>query len=182
MVLRNSFILKAKLKTMLALFNVPLKRMLVVALVLLIGCRDSDKNSSLIFEALNESLERSNRNIEGNISITIMSLEDLSKEPASGEKMAAFLYRAQMIKSYCSGVITLIDSLKTKIKDKAESNEDTKPCLTEIFIRQNEGANLYRKLNDCRSKILSIDENIRKEFTKSLSIIDSTFKKRTYPF
>jgi len=152
--------------------------MFVVALVMLIGCRDSDKNSSLIFEELNESLERSNRNIEENISITIMSLEDISNEPASWEKAATLLTKAQMIKSYCTDAIALIDSLKARIMDKTKTNEDAKYLLEEIFIRRNEGANLYGKLNDCRRKILSVDENIRKEFTESLPLCDSTFKKK----
>ena len=151
--------------------------MLVVVSVMLMGCRDSDKNSSLIFEALNESLERSSKNLEASVFMTITGLEDISNEPASGEKAASLLSKAQTIKSYSSEVLALIDSLKVKIKNKVEANGDAESFLTAIFVQQNEGSNLYKKLTDYREKVLGIDENIEKEFGKSLPIIDSIFKK-----
>ncbi len=97
---------------MVTLFNVPVKRMLVVALIVLTGCRDSDKNSSLIFEELNESLERSNKTLEGSISYAIIGLEDLAKMPEMSEKGAFLLTKGQTIKSYSSQLADFIDSTK----------------------------------------------------------------------
>ncbi len=42
---------------------------------------------------------------------------------------------------------------------------------------RNEGAELYNKLSNYRSKVLTVDDNIRKEFEKSIPNFDSSFKK-----
>jgi hypothetical protein len=61
-----------------------MKALLPVIAILLLAvnaCNHTDKNSSLIFEELNESLERSNKTLEGDIAFTIMRLADLTKAP-----------------------------------------------------------------------------------------------------
>jgi|GEM_PF-4791451 len=99
-----------------ALFNVPVKRILVIALVMSIGCRESDKNSSLIFEELNESLERSNKLVANSSSVILESLKSKVDDPATTEKAKIWLSTADSIYSTEKHLIGFIDSLKSNLK------------------------------------------------------------------
>ena len=151
---------------MATLFNVPVKRILVIALLALTGCKDSDKNSSLIFEELNESLERSNKAVKYS---TIDALEDLKAKlrvPETAEKTSFWFPKADFIYTKSKEIIDLIDSLKLEIK-----GEDEK------VLQQNSGK-LYVKLKNFRESVLTCDPEIKKEFEKKISVFDEGFQAR----
>jgi hypothetical protein len=97
---------------MVTLFNVPVKIMLVVALVVLVGCRDSDKNSSLIFEELNESLERSNESIRMSTASVQEDLRQKAKKPETAESAAKWLQKADSIHKMSDSIIQFLYGLK----------------------------------------------------------------------
>jgi len=136
---------------MATLFNVPVKRMLVVALVLLIGCRDGDKNSSLIFEELNESLERSNRVIENSTRTEFNDLKNKSNELAMAERAAIWIPKAKFIQEESQKTIDSLSELISKMNSK--SDEEKYKGIGGILKRYKEN-------------ILNCDSLIRQEFRK----------------
>lgn len=101
---------------MVTLFNVPVKRIFVVALVVLMGCKDADKNSSLIFEDLNESLEQSNKLVAKSSGVILESLKSKVDDPASRGIAIKWLLLADSISSKSKYLIEFIDSLKSNLK------------------------------------------------------------------
>ena len=89
---------------MLPILNTLIKRIWIVGVLVCVmflnACKESDKNSSLIFEELNESLERSNESIEQNISTSMRYLQQLTEKPESSEKGIILLSKAKKVKSY----------------------------------------------------------------------------------
>ena len=167
---------------MLPFLNTLIKRtwmvVLLISVMLLNACKDSDKNSSLIFEELNESLERSNETLEQNIAVSIRYLEQLTKMPETAEKSFTLLNKAKIIQSSSLSVIVFIDSLNTQIKNSLSVDSQikyTNNFVTELFIKQNRGNELYRKLINCKDKILSVDERIKKEFENKLPTTNKKF-------
>ena len=108
--------------------NVPVKRILVIALLALIGCKDSDKNSSLIFEELNESLERSIKNLELSTIEAINSLESKKQEPVTAERANVWFSRAYSIVENSNKIIGFIDSTQQAV---VKMNDDDRRKYSE---------------------------------------------------
>lgn len=141
---------------------------IIVVSLALSACSNNDKNSSLIFEELNESLERSNKTLERDISYTMMRLKDLLKAPEASEKGAILLTTGQRIQSYSEVIVKMIDSLYARIKTDKNRNEQ----LTK------ETADLHLGLSTFHRDVLSVDASLQKEFEHSISTGDSSFCKR----
>lgn len=119
---------------MTALFNFPVKRILVIALVAISSCKDPDKNSSLIFEELNESLERSNKIINISSKGILMSLREKIVEPETTEKATIWFPVADSVYSRSKELVDFIDALRSNLKQN------------KIDIGPNTSNNLYKKL------------------------------------
>ena len=103
---------------MMPFLNVPVKRILVVAWLALAGCRDSDKNSSLIFEELNESLENSNRTAKNLTNVCIRELEDYLNEGVVAYKAKYWLDKADTIRLLSDELVLFIDTIKIRSEKK----------------------------------------------------------------
>ena len=157
------------------LFNVTVKRIFVVALVLLIGCRDSDKNSSLIFEELNESLERSNKNLELSTIEAINSFESKKKDAVTSEKANVWFSRAYPVVENSNKIIDFVDSTQQAI---IKMNEEDREKYAE---------NLDSMIRKYQQAVLTADSYERKQFSNRIifhssksNILSDTFKIKTF--
>lgn len=144
---------------MITLFSIPVKRMLVIVLVVLIGCNDSDKNSSLIFEALNESLERSNEAIQNSTKIALQNLEDKSKTPAMAERGIIWLNKANYIVEVSKAINDSIDEVNKR------SSVNNEKDLNRI----------HKLLEKFTESILNCDAMIKKEFQNKVDFLSKGF-------
>lgn len=155
---------------MLLILNTLIKRTWIVGLLIgvifLNACKDSDKNSSLIFEELNESLERSNKAIKASSITYLMALSDKQKRAETAERARIWGGFADSIHSKTKNLISFIDSLKLKIK-----NENSK-------VNDENAGKLFTKLKGHREFVLNQHERIKKEFDKIVMVSDSGFDTR----
>jgi len=134
-----------------------------MALVMLIGCRDSDNHSSLIFEELNESLERSNKSIELSTVNTLNDLDIRKEKPGTAEKAIYWGSKAYSVKSKTTELVWFVDSLLLNLK---ESNTE---------LPEEDVFNLYDKLKSYRHFALTVESGIGKEFNGKLPVFSNNF-------
>jgi hypothetical protein len=138
---------------------------MLIALMLLNGCKDSDKNSSLIFEELNESLERSNKTIEVSTIIYLRSLSDKQKRAETAIVANKWGTIADSIHSKTVTVLNFIKKLKTQIEENNSKVEIGK-C-----------EKLYEDLKTYRQFVLNQNEEIKKQFDSITPIANYGFTK-----
>jgi hypothetical protein len=148
---------------MVTLFNVPVKRMFVVALVVLMGCKDSDKNSSLIFEEINWSLENSNIRLMLATEVTIENLKSKAQSPASAEKAQLLLSNARFMQAIAGRVVSFIDSLKAELIKNRSGNEEDKTIINATIIEKGKAGDLYSMLLKSKTEFLNVDSSYSRE-------------------
>jgi GldM N-terminal domain len=155
---------------MLALLKILIKRIqvagLLIAVLFLNACSDGDKNSSLIFEELNESLERSNKAIDAITMASFKSLEEKTKKVESAERASVWIIKADTINLKANTIIEFIEQLKS-VSNKGNSE----------MWKSNQNK-LYSKLKNFRKEILSIDSEINSEFEKKIPVFNTDFKEK----
>jgi len=154
---------------------------MLISVMVLNACKDSDKNSSLIFEELNESLERSNESLNQEISASLRYLQYLTEKPETAEKGAMLLPKAKLVESYSLKVTGLIDSLTRAINTKIITNSfvnerKEKNFISDIFIEGKGGLRLHKSFINYRKDILNIDERIKKELKEKMPIANNKFR------
>lgn len=154
---------------------------LLISLMFLNACEDSDKNSSLIFAELNESLKQSNESLKQDISVSMRYLAHLAEKPETAEKGAILLPKGKLVESYSLRVIHLIDSLTQVINKKIIVNSfvnerKEKEIISDIFIDGKGGKNLYKSFINYRKDVLSIDERVKKELEEKMPIANNKFQ------
>ena len=163
---------------MLALLKILIKRIQVVGLLICVlilnACSDREKNSSLIFEELNESLERSNKIFEGQIKSSILGIESLTKNPVTFEIGERILKRAETVNSSYSQTIFFVDSLIKLLKSKNYTEE--KEIVKKVFQKDNNANILYEKLFKPGREVFKVDEIIKKEFENYEPISNVKFR------
>ena len=155
---------------MTTLFHVPVKRILVVALVALMGCRDSDKNSSLIFEELNESLERSIYRIDISTSTIHRAFDDRLKKPVSAERAREFEPKLNFIRESADDLYEYLDDLKRKFVRFDNEN---------IELTSNEKSktsdSLYSRMNSFEKRVVNVESPLQKQFENKIFSVSKTF-------
>ncbi len=165
------------------LFNVLVKRIFVITLIALSSCKDSDKNSSLIFEELNESLERSNENLQQEANIKIKDLEAKADKPETTEKATLLLSKARYVHQKSSDLFEFIDSLRKALDEQIGANsyvgDEGQRFVDKIFNKEKKASELYKRLIDSRVIFLNTDSNYKKEFERGLiTVANYNFIKR----
>ena len=160
---------------MATLFNVPVKRILVIALLALTGCKDSDKNSSLIFEELNESLERSNKNLELSTIEAINSIESKRQDVVTAEKANVWFSRAYPVVESSNKIIDFVDSTQQAV------------IKMNVEDREKYAENLDSMIRKYQQAVLTADSYERKEFSNRIifhssksNILSDTFTIKTF--
>lgn len=149
---------------MVTLFNVPVKRMFVVALVVLMGCKDSDKNSSLIFEELNESLERSNEVIGDLTKAVLFDLEGKTRAPETAEQALVWFSAADSIYSKAEYLVSFLEGLKSNLKQNR------------IEIGPRTSNELYKKLKIFKDEISKRNSEFKSHYNINAEILDEEIK------
>jgi hypothetical protein len=140
-----------------------LKRMFAIALIGVSSCNNSDKNSSLIFEELNESLERSNKSIQGNTQTVFNDLGSKRNKPESAEKANFWFPKMDSVSNKSKSLIYMLDSLRDGMRIKnTQLSEET-------FDKVN------AKLKDFKEYVLYCDPLIKLEFEKEAAFLDKDY-------
>ena len=160
---------------MATLLNVPVTRILVIALLALTGCKDSDKNSSLIFEELNESLERSNKNLELSTIEAINSIESKRQDVVTAEKANVWFSRAYPVVESSNKIIDFVDSTQQAV------------IKMNVEDREKYAENLDSMIRKYQQAVLTADSYERKEFSNRIifhssksNILSDTFTIKTF--
>lgn len=149
---------------MVTLFNVPVKRIFVVALVVLMGCKDSDKNSSLIFEALNESLERPNEVISDLTKAVLFDLEGKTRALETAEQALVWFSAADSIFSKSEYLVSFLEGLKSNLKQN------------QIEIGPRTSNELYKKLMIFKDEISKGNSDFKSQYNINAAILDEEIK------
>jgi hypothetical protein len=142
-----------------------LKRMLSIVLVALSSCNNSDKNSSLIFEELNESLERSNKVIENSTRSLLYDLENKKRKGITAERAFVWYAKADSIKSRTDGLVKFIKQLQLNLGNREGYEKEM--------------SDLKDSLGKYRNFILSFDSVMETRLTKTIPIFTIGIKNET---
>lgn len=127
------------------------------------------------FRTVNQSLANANEIIELKNQGLFGSFERKAADPKTAEKAKIWQAKALQAKGYADNLYNYIESLKTEMMVAAgqkqpggDYKEDNLEAPTRILVEGPKGKDLYQKLKDYRSHLLGIDNNISKEFEKTL--------------
>ena len=152
---------------MVAFINAVKKRILsigiLVSLIFLNACKDSDKNDSLIFEELNESLENSNRIAENSVILQLNALKEKLRDQAFAIKAKYWYDKADTIHLLSKQIIVFLDSLQSKNKKTIDEKLDKK---LEV---------LFEKLKNYKIAVIKLDTVFSREFGRKGNIISTKF-------
>ena len=148
---------------MLTLFKVPIKKNLVLAFVVLSGCKNADKNCSLILDELNESLENSNRTAKNLTNVCIRELEDYLNEGVVAYKAKYWLDKADTIRLLSDELVLFIDTIKIRSEKKDDEN-----FRRELKL-------FFNKLRYYHSTVLNLEPKIKNEFESRKVIINKKY-------
>lgn len=155
---------------MATLLNTPIKRIVVIALIALSSCKDSDKNSSLIFEELNESLERSIYRIDISTSTIHKAFDDRLKKPVSAERAREFEPKLNFIRGSADGLYEYINDFKSKLVNIKNDNTES------TLIDQSKASDsLYSRMNSFEQAVLNVDSPLQKQFDGKIFSVSKTF-------
>ena len=152
--------------------------MISVVSIITTSCNNSDKNSSLIFDELSESLERSNLSIQSSTNKALQELKQKTEDPPTKEKAEKWLQKATDIVDASNSLKGFIDSLQKAIEANVGSNSypaKAAAAAKEILLDQKCGARIFDGLKAYRFSVLKIDDRIDKEFAQKPSYSDSVF-------
>ncbi len=136
------------------------------------------------FKTVNNSLITANTIIEKKNQTIFSSFKELEKDEATKERALLWGDRAQSARTLAEDLNTYIEGLKTEILKAADFNpkdgsfkEDNLEAATRVMSDPGKkGAELKKKLEDFKTKILAIDDSINLKFKDALPIDLSTPK------
>jgi gliding motility-associated protein GldM len=132
------------------------------------------------FKTVNKSLETTNATVNKSTETILKSLNDKKTDPSTAEKANLWYPKAEMAVNYTKTVYSYIQGLKAEILKQAGGDindpnkkfkEDNLDIATRLMVEKGEGKKLYDALSKYKNDILSIDPEIKTEFTTSLPII-----------
>lgn len=131
----------------------------IVVSLALSACSNNDKNSSLIFEELNESLERSNNSIRRSTMKVFEDLTAKSKRPECGERASYWLEKANLIHEI---TYKSCDSIKAMTKINNYKNGNGSSEFEDL---------IHDVLKQYYDYVLQIDPMINKQFSKKIDFL-----------
>lgn len=137
-----------------------------LAILLFFSSCSSDSRSELaVFRTTEKSMQQSNQAISSSNQDMSRILYNRLTDPRTSVQSRVWQPKATKISELASSTIKYIETLKTQliVTDKA-LQDDNSEAVTQFFIQKNKGNELYTKLNEFLSKILSVDERFNTEF------------------
>lgn len=162
-------------------FHMTLSKFMILISVISItatSCNNSDENSSLIFDELSESLERSNLSIQSSTNNVLQELKQKTEEPSTKEKAELWLQKATVIVDESNSLKSLLDSLEKEINGAVSANSypaKAEAAAKEILVDQKCGARIFDRLKAYKVSVLKVDDGIKKEFCEKPFYSDSLF-------
>ncbi|MFT3681324.1 MAG: hypothetical protein QM791_13690 [Ferruginibacter sp.] len=148
----------------------------LILLLILYSCQNIDKKDHIITLETKESLEWSNMKIKEYTTDVLKHLEEKSIKPATSEKALILLSKAKYIQSKIFTLVQFIESIENELEQKA--GQDSKlvkhggnSLVEELLIKQKKGADLYKKISDCRTDLLKEDSSFLKIYNGELILI-----------
>ena len=149
-------------------------------LVLFISCINKPDNKLIVFIALNKSLEYSNTLIDKNTEFIDYNLYEKSVDPCSKEKAVIWYPKLKLARKLSGEAIAFIENLKNRLDDAAGINNDTEylkgnkdELVEDFFITKANGLNLYDRLQEYKTQVLAIDQQIEYVFKNEISLMPS---------
>lgn len=134
------------------------------------------------FKTVNNSLIHANDMVEDKNEAVFKSFEAKLKDAQTRERAALWKPKADAARKLSNDVFTYIESLKQELKKNADLHqgengeevfkEDNLDVPTKLFLEApaNKGPELYKKLEEFKTQLLSIDPELKKEFDKNLPL------------
>ena len=148
------------------------------------SCADKIKTSLIVYKALDEGLVNSNNSIDQQSQVQLSSLEDRLSQPGTAEKAKVWYPKAMEIQKLSDDVYTYIEGLKAELKKEAglkthngvESfKEGDKMAVMRLFEKKHKAQELYERLKDYKLKVLAVDPDLNKEFSRTLVLTTRDF-------
>jgi flagellin-specific chaperone FliS len=127
--------------------------------IILISCSDRSKNDLAVIEALNESIENSNRVVNASTTEIMISLEEKLNDYSSKEKAMVWLPVAQTVQRVTKKAIDQIQEIKAKLEKDQKSN-----------ISEEDILNVYNWVLNYKSELLQIDSKLAHDYNRYLKI------------
>jgi len=129
------------------------------------------------FRTVNQSLANANEIIELKNQGLFGSFERKAADPKTAEKAKIWQAKALQAKGYADNMYNYIESLKSELMVAAgqkqpggDYKEDNLEAPTRLLVEGTKGKDLYKKLEEYKASLLSIDKNIKQEYEKTLPI------------
>lgn len=149
------------------------------------SCSNKSDSILAVFKAAEEGLIQSNSAISNSSTVVYHALNKKLSEPESARQASVWQPKALLIKEKTAEIINYLDFLIIELKKEAGLrlenmrevyNEDDLDAVSRLFIKKNAGEELYEKLQNYRTYILSVDQELYDQFLKTSIIITREFE------
>ena len=131
--------------------------------IFLASCTDGSRSDLKVINALNESIENSNKAVNATTTDLMVSLEDKLHDYATKERAMVWFPRAQMIQKISKNAFDEIAEIKARL-EKDQNNS----------IKQKEVLKVYNCLIKYKSELLEVDPKLTSEYRRYLKIFTRT--------
>ena len=135
------------------------------------SCANNSKSDLAVFRAITESLEQSNQTISESNADMSKSLYSRLTDPHTSEHAMIWQPKSEKISEASLSITKYITALKAELKNAATYKQDNTAYdyddikkVNKIFIQNNNGEDLYKKLNDFITVIYGVDESLNTQF------------------
>jgi len=152
--------------------------------VIFSACADKIKSNLIAFEALDESLVKSNIAINNQSKSTLVLLQNKKADPSTAERAGAWYPKAQLIENLSKETYIYIEGLKSDLKKEAglKTEEDQqsfkkgdKMSVMRLFVKQGKAEELYERLEKYKQDLLAVDPDLLSTFKDILIVTTSSF-------
>jgi hypothetical protein len=144
--------------------------LLIILLVIFYSCDNKKSSETNIYSALNESLERNNRQLERSSEMIELSMKDKVPNPVFHEKAIIGLPKIEKVRILSGEMYNYIESLKTLISD-----ETSTISVDKIMNTERKGTELFQKLKFLRIALLGVDPHLTQEVSSMIEFCPTSF-------
>jgi gliding motility-associated GldM-like protein len=132
-------------------------------IIFLASCTNESKSDLRVINALNESIENSNKAVNASTTDLMVSLEDKMRDYSTQERAMVWFPKAQMIQKISKNALDQIEEIKVRLEEDQNNT-----------INQEDILNVYNCLIKYKSELLQIDPKLTNEFQQYLKIFTRT--------
>ena len=132
-------------------------------IIFLASCTDKSKADLKVINALNESIENSNKTVNASTTDVMVSLEEKMHDYSTKERAMVWFPKAQMIQKISKNAFDQIEDIKVKLEKDQNKN-----------INQEDILNVYNSLINYKSELLLIDPKLTNQYQRYLKIFTRT--------